>query len=89
MKTYRFIVSGKVQGVWYRKYTKEIADSMGISGYVRNLKNGNVEVVASLKKEQFNDFLEALMKGPPLAIVNNIDIEELDEKYEGGFEIIR
>ena len=89
MKTYRFIVSGKVQGVWYRKYTKEIADSMGISGYVRNLKNGNVEVVATLKKEQFNDFLSALMKGPPLAIVNNIDIEEIGEKYEGEFEIVR
>ncbi|WP_281950803.1 acylphosphatase [Nitrosophilus kaiyonis] len=89
MKTYRFIVSGKVQGVWYRKFTKETADSMGISGYVRNLKNGNVEVVATMKKEQFNDFLSALMKGPPLAIVNNIDIEELNEKYDGEFEIIR
>ena len=89
MKTYRFIVSGKVQGVWYRKYTKEIADSLGISGYVRNLQNGDVEVVATLKKEQFNDFLNALMKGPPLAIVDNIDIEEIDEIYKDGFEIVR
>jgi len=89
MKTYRFIVKGRVQGVWYRKYTKEKADEMGISGYVRNLPNGDVEVVATLKKEQFNDFLSALMKGPPLARVENIDIEELNEKYEGEFEIIR
>jgi acylphosphatase len=89
MKTYRFIVSGRVQGVWYRKYTKEKADELGIGGYVRNLPKREVEVVASLKEEQFDDFLSALKKGPPLARVDNIDIEELNEEYEGEFEIVR
>ncbi len=89
MKTYRFIVSGRVQGVWYRKYTKEKADELGISGYVRNLPKSEVEVVATLKKEQLDDFLSALKKGPPLARVDNIDIEEVNEEYEGEFEIVR
>jgi len=89
MKSYRFLIKGRVQGVWYRKYTKEVADELGISGYVRNLPNGDVEVVASLKKEQFNDFLSALMKGPPLARVDNIDIEEIAQEQKDGFEIIR
>ena len=89
MKTYRFIIKGRVQGVWYRKYTKEIADKMGISGYVRNLKNGDVEVVATLKKEQFHNFFEALMKGSPLSRVDNIDIEEIKKSYNKTFEIVK
>lgn len=89
MKTYRFLISGRVQGVWFRKYTKEIADEMKISGYVRNLPDGRVEAVATLKEEQLKAFLEALKKGPPLAKVDNIEVEEIDEEYKNGFEIIR
>ncbi|WP_187648412.1 acylphosphatase [Nitrosophilus labii] len=89
MKTYRFLISGRVQGVWYRKYTKEVADNLDIGGYVRNLPDGRVEVVATLKDEQFEEFLKALKKGPPLARVDNIDIEKFDEIYNGDFEIIR
>ncbi|HIE35461.1 MAG TPA: acylphosphatase [Campylobacterales bacterium] len=89
MKTYRFLVSGRVQGVWYRKFTKDVADDLGISGYARNLTDGRVEVVATLKEEQFDAFLEALKKGPMMAKVANIDIEELDKEYKNGFEIVR
>lgn len=89
MKTYRFLISGRVQGVWFRKYTKEIADEMKISGYVRNLPDGRVEAVATLQEEQLKAFLEALKKGPPLAKVDNIEVEEIDEEYKNGFEIIR
>lgn len=89
MKTYRFLISGRVQGVWFRKYTKEIADEMKISGYVRNLPDGRVEAVATLQEEQLKAFLEALKKGPPFAKVDNIEVEEIDEEYKNGFEIIR
>ncbi len=89
MKTYKFLVSGRVQGVWFRKYTKEIADKLKINGYVRNLEDGRVEVVVTLKEIQFDNFLKALKKGPPLSDVKDIEVEELDEIYTDGFEIVR
>ncbi len=48
MNSYKFIVFGKVQGVWYRKYVVQIAKTLGFVGYVKNLPNGNVEVVVNL-----------------------------------------
>lgn len=47
MKTIKAIVSGKVQGVSYRMYTRSIARQLGVRGYVRNLNNGDVEIVAA------------------------------------------
>lgn len=89
MKTYRFLISGQVQGVWFRKYTKDRADKMGISGYVKNLSDGRVEAAATLKEEQFAKFLDAIKQGPPFANVEDIKIEEINEVYQDGFEIRR
>lgn len=80
MKSYRFKVIGRVQGVWFRKFTKDVADRLGVKGYVRNLDDGSVEIVASFDDEmQFEKFLEAVKKGPPLARVDEILIEEIEE----------
>ena len=87
MKNCRCIVRGRVQGVWFRRYTQNVANELGISGWVRNLEDGRVEVEASVPEELFESFVAALRKGPPLARVDDIEIEEISRSYSGGFEV--
>ena len=91
MKAYRFKVSGKVQGVFYRKSIKEMASLGQIQGYIRNLPNGDVEVVAYLWEDQLEDFLTILKNGSPLSEVEDITYETIeldeDEIVYDGFEI--
>ena len=77
--TIRAIVKGRVQGVGYRFFTRRTALELGIKGYVRNLPDGTVEVVAQGSREQIEKFIDKLREGPPLAIVEDIELEELPE----------
>ncbi|OQX74975.1 MAG: acylphosphatase [Campylobacteraceae bacterium 4484_4] len=89
MKVYRFIVKGKVQGVFYRKSIQQMASLGHIQGYVKNLPDGSVEVVAALHEDQLEDFLQMLKNGSPASRVDEIEMEELEEDdllYD-GFEI--
>ena len=91
MKAYRFIVKGKVQGVFYRKSIKEMASLGHIQGYVRNLPDGSVEAVAYLWENQLDDFLQILKNGSPMSKVESITYEEItpdeDDIIYDGFEI--
>jgi len=86
MNTYRFLISGKVQGVGYRKAIQQMASLGQIQGYVRNLKDGRVEVVAFLYDEQLDEFMMVLKNGSPLSKVEDISYEVLEEDdllYDG------
>jgi acylphosphatase len=87
--TYRFIITGKVQGVAYRKSIQQMASFGQIQGYIKNLKNKSVEVVAFLYDDQLEDFITLLKNGSPLSTVDNITYEVLedDELLYDGFEI--
>ncbi|WP_456469906.1 acylphosphatase [Caminibacter sp.] len=88
MKTYRFLVSGKVQGVWYRKYVSQAAEENGFVGYVKNLPDGRVEAVANIENEErLSRFIDILKKGSPLSKVEKIEIEEIPFKNFENFEI--
>ncbi len=89
MRNCRCIIKGRVQGVWFRRYTQQVANELGIGGYVRNLPDGSVEVVASVPDEVWEEFLAALRKGPPLARVDEIDIEPIDEEFSPPFEVVK
>ncbi len=88
MESYRFLISGKVQHVYYRKFVSQALMRMGIQGYVRNLSDGRVEVVARI----FDDIEKVqniLRSGSPMSDVEDIEIEILEEDdivYD-GFEI--
>jgi len=77
MKRVHIIVSGRVQGVFFRSNTRETASNLGLRGYARNLYNGDVEVVAEGNEEKLNKLIEFCKKGPESAHVTNIKI-----KYE-------
>ncbi len=89
MHIYKFIVTGKVQGVFYRKSIQQMASMGQISGYVKNLADGTVEVVAFLHDDQLDDFMTILKNGSPLSRVDDIklEIQDKDELVYDGFEI--
>ena len=84
----RFLVRGKVQGVWFRASTREQALALGLHGVARNLHDGSVEVRA-FGSARALDALEAwLALGPPLARVDALIRESLDgEPDQPGFHI--
>ncbi len=89
MKKIKIIVSGQVQGVSFRIYTRTEARKLGIYGYVRNLENGNVEILAIGGEKQINTLINWAKCGSPSAIVNNIDALVVTENIEQfkNFEI--
>ncbi len=73
MKECTFTVHGKVQGVWFRAWTRDTAREMGITGWVRNKSDGNVEGAAHGSDELIAEFMDRLHDGPPLARVTHVD----------------
>jgi acylphosphatase len=84
MKKVRVVVSGRVQGVWFRASTREVALELGVRGYVKNLPDGNVEFVAEGEDAQVEKLLEWARKGPPYARVDEVRVEDLE--YRGEFK---
>lgn len=74
MKSVHIFVSGIVQGVGYRYFAYKWAKRLGIRGYVRNLKDGRVEVVAEGEEETLKEFIQKLEEGPLGAVVDKVDI---------------
>ena len=72
----RFLVSGKVQGVFYRASTARLADQLGLRGYARNLPDGRVEVVAVGDAASLEALAGWLGRGPPRARVTDVVAEE-------------
>lgn len=87
--TYSIIVSGKVQGVFYRQSTREKAITIGITGSVENLSNGEVKIIATGTKEQIETLMQWCRQGPPKAIVTTVEIAEVPLQSFGQFSIIR
>ncbi len=75
-------VSGRVQGVFFRDFTRRWAQMLGLTGWVRNVFDGRVEVVAEGEEESLKQFLEKLHEGPPLAQVEKVDVTWEEAKGE-------
>ena len=88
MRVLKAKVYGKVQGVWFRKYTLDSARDIGVVGMVKNLVDGTVLVNASGKKKNLREFKELLENGSPNSRVDKIDYswENLSIEYS-TFEI--
>lgn len=75
MRTLHAVVSGRVQGVFFRAWTRDKARRLQLSGYVRNLPDKRVEVLAQGEESALNKLLEKLHQGPPLARVDSVESE--------------
>ena len=80
-------ISGRVQGVFFRAYTKEEADRLGLKGWVRNLPDGRVEAVFEGDEEAVEAMIKWCHNGSPQAKV--AEVEVLEEPYKGEFKDFR
>ena len=79
----RVVISGRVQGVAFRYYTRDVAQRNAVNGWVRNLEDGRVEAVFEGKEEDVNSVVTWCRKGPPASQVENVQIHE--ERPTGEF----
>ncbi|WP_205749331.1 acylphosphatase [Desulfopila sp. IMCC35008] len=77
MKTVHIIVSGKVQGVFFRDYACRQAQHLGVSGWVKNLPNGSVEAMIKGRKSDVNRMIEWFHIGSPLSRVTEVRVDEV------------
>ena len=89
MKTIRLTIKGKVQGVFYRATAKDVADLLGIKGWVKNLSDNNVEITATASGETLQKFINWCKQGPPKARVDDVIVEDVDLQEFNGFKVIR
>jgi acylphosphatase len=83
----RFLVAGRVQGVFFRASTRAEARRLGIGGYAKNLDDGRVEVVAQGDPDAIEQFARWLRHGPPQARVDALERDEIDTAPMDGFRI--
>jgi len=87
-KAVKIIVKGTVQGLYFRNFVKENADSLELKGFVRNLDNGNVEVLVEGEIDQVDKMHEICKQGPKNAIVKNVLMEEAPFQDFKEFKIL-
>ncbi len=89
MEWYKFLIFGKVQGVFYRKSVSQAMMKKQYKGYIQNLDNGTVEVVAEVFDDDFDTFMGILKEGSPSSSVEDIIHEVIHdaEFTTDGFEI--
>jgi len=87
MATTRFLVSGRVQGVFFRASTRNEAERLGLSGTANNLADGRVEVVASGSDAALDALEKWLRLGPPSARVDGVVREAMADRPMQGFRI--
>lgn len=82
-----YLVRGRVQGVGYRDYAQRVAAGLGVTGYVRNLDDGRVEVYAAGLPDKLSDLAAALRKGPRFSDVRGVEEQEAALQHHSDFRI--
>ena len=87
MAAARFFVRGRVQGVWFRASTRDVAIRLGLSGHARNLADGRVDVLAVGDADAIEALAAWLQRGPPGARVDGVVCEPAAVEALAGFEV--
>lgn len=82
-KRIRLVIEGRVQGVWFRDSTRTEAQRLGVTGWVRNRRDGTVEVLAEGPEDRVNQLVRWCHEGPSHARVSRV--HERSEPYQGEF----
>jgi len=83
----RLRVTGRVQGVFFRAWTREEARTLHVSGWVRNCNDGSVEAQLEGDESSVEALIDLMREGPPGAEVETVDVEEADAEGLSRFEI--
>ena len=84
---YQIKVKGRVQGVWFRKYTFQKAQDLGLKGFVENDLDGSVSIEAEGDLKQLDQFINWLYRGSPLSKVSSVDYEKRAIENYNAFEV--
>jgi len=84
-KIVHVLISGTVQGVWFRAWTMQEAQARGLDGWVRNRRDGNVEAMFAGPPIQVDDMVRACHSGPPAAAVRNVSVTTGTDDPGRGF----
>ena len=80
----KLVIKGTVQGIFFRQFVKENANNLKLVGFVRNIDDGEVEIIAEGKDEQIERLIGFVKKGPEHAQIRHVQIEEI--KWSGDFK---
>jgi acylphosphatase len=86
MATVRYVVSGRVQGVFFRASTRAEAERLGLTGSAHNLADGRVEVIACGSDTSLDALEKWLRRGPPSARVDHVTREVIADRVMAGFQ---
>ncbi len=89
MPTIQLLINGKVQGVFYRATAKKVAEELGVTGWIKNTKDNNVEAIITGTEEQVQQFIEWCKKGPVRAHVSDVIATKVDDESFNEFKITR
>ena len=84
-KSVRAVITGNVQGVWFRAWTVQEASARKLDGWVRNRRDGRVEAVFAGPADVVDDMLKTCHRGPEAAHVSDVDVREEREAPQPGF----
>lgn len=88
-KSVRALISGRVQGVWFRGWTEREAQKFGLSGWVRNCPDGTVEALFSGESASVDAMIDACWSGPPAAKVVSVEVSASEAPDVPGFTQLR
>ncbi|MEQ1799732.1 MAG: acylphosphatase [Lacibacter sp.] len=87
--TKEIIITGKVQGVFFRRYTCEAADAIGITGFVKNHPDQSVYILATGTNEQLEEFINWCWQGSPRSKVEKVEVKETGVQQFNSFKVER
>ena len=83
----RVRVTGRVQGVFFRAWTRDEAQTLGVTGWVRNCTDGSVEAQLEGREEAVEELIDLMREGPPGANAENVEVEEADAEGLASFDV--
>ena len=88
IKTYKILLSVRVQGVGFRYFAESVAGKFSVKGYVINTAGGKVEIISQGEEEEVKAFIDEVKKGPAFSVVTDVVFKEMTgDKIYNTFEI--
>lgn len=88
IKTYKVLLSGRVQGVGFRYFAESVAGKYSVKGYVKNTPAGKVEILCQGEEEEVGTFIDEVRRGPAFSVITDmVNQEVIDNKIYNSFEI--
>jgi len=89
METFHLLISGKVQGVFFRETSRKLAEKLNIKGWIKNTPDGKVEALVTGDEKELNEFVNFCKTGPERAFVHDVKVSKQEVINFKKFEVTR